>query len=417
MRALRSVAVTTGLLLVRLCAAEPILQLHPSNYVNDFAHVLSAQTLAELNDTCQKVDQETHSQIAVVTINTLDGTDIQTYALNLFNQWGIGSKETNRGVLVLLAVGDRKYRIEVGYGLERAISDEKAAAFGREAVPFLKQGNYNAALNLMTLRVAEAITGQPGVPPTRGDSSASPKSLEGDKMDNVTLIRVISGLISIIFFLAVLRAVFSARRSKFVPGASIVLNRFRVTEDLSAKTVVELGGRASGIISWLMALLRLEPKTELVVTDTEVSIRAASLSGTKIEYIPLEDIRATICGYYRSMSALIVAALFGVGFVLAGLIGFLDSNREDAGSEMQAAFGCLVVAAIALLIYFLSKRISIIIDNGNYYGVLFKRSVVENISVDLPQAQRAISVINARVLAAKTKSHQFASAASAPAER
>lgn len=417
MRALRPIALTTCLLLIGLCAAEPISQLRPSNYVNDFAHVLSAQTLAELNDACHKVDQETHSQIAVVTINTLDGADIETYARNLFNQWGIGYKGTNRGVLILLAVADRKYQIEVGYGLEPVISNEKAATFGREAVPLLKQGNYNAAINLMTLRVAEGITGQSSLPPTSGGSSASPKSLEGNKMDNVTLIRVISGLISIIFFLAVLRAVFGARRGKFVPGASIVLNRFRVTEDPSAKTVVELGGRASGIISWLMALLRLEPKTELVVTDTEVSIRAASLSGTKIEYIPLEDIRATICAYYRSMSALIVAALFGVGFVLAGLVGFLDSNREDAGSEMQAAFGCLVVAAIALLVYFLSKRISIIIDNGNYYGVVFKRSVVENVSVDLPQAQRAISVINARVLATKTKRHPSASAASASSER
>lgn len=222
-------------------------------------------------------------------------------------------------------------------------------------------------------------------------------------MDNVTLIRVVSGLISVVVFLAVLRAVLGGRRGKFVPAASIVLNRFHINEDPSANTIVELAGRTSGIISWLMTLLRLEPRTEFVVTNSEVSIRAASLSGTRIEYIPLENVRATICGYYRSIAALIFAAVFGAGFALFGLAGFFDSNREDAGSEMQAAFGCLLVVAIALLVYFLSKRISVVIDNGNYYGVVFKRSVVENVSVDLPQAQRAITAINARVLAAKRR--------------
>jgi uncharacterized membrane protein YgcG len=390
---LRQIVLAAALLLATLCAAEPISQLHPTNYVNDFAHVLNNQTVAELNDTCRQVDQKAHSQIAVATINTLDGMDIERYAVDLFNRWGIGSKATNRGVLILLAVRDRKYRIEVGYGLESVLSDEKAGAFGREAVPLLKQSDYSAALNLMTLRVADVIAQEAGVRLTGGPSPAPPQSLKGDKMDNVTLIRVISGLISIIFFLAVLRAIFGGRRSRFVPGTSIVLNRFRVTEDPSAKTVVELGGRASGIISWVMTLLRLEPKTEFVVTESEVSIRAASLSGTRVEYIPLEDVRGTICGYYRSLPALVVAVLFGLGFILAGLAGFFETNREDAGSEMQAAFACLVVAAVALLIYFLSKRISIIIDNGNYYGVIFKRSVVENVSVDLPQALRAIAAI------------------------
>jgi len=149
-------ALATLSLLPRLCA-EPVSQLHPTNYVNDFAHVLDEQTTAALNDICQQVDQKAHAQIAVVTINTLDGRDIESYAVDLYKQWGIGSKATNRGVLILIAVRDRRYRTEVGYGLEPILPDGKVGGFWREAVPLLKQGAYSGAVALTTERVAAVI--------------------------------------------------------------------------------------------------------------------------------------------------------------------------------------------------------------------------------------------------------------------
>ena len=63
--------------------AEPISQLHPTNYVNDFAHVLSAQTQDDLNNICEQLDHSAKAQVAVVTINTLDGKDVFDYALEL----------------------------------------------------------------------------------------------------------------------------------------------------------------------------------------------------------------------------------------------------------------------------------------------------------------------------------------------
>src|SRR5438132_7005656 len=146
-----------------LSLAEPASQLHPTNYVSDFAHVLSPDTTAELNDTCQQIDQKAHAQIAVVTINSLDGSDIESYGNNLYKQWGVGSKATNRGVLVLLAVKDHKYRIEVGYGLEPILPDGKVGGFGREAVPLLRQNDYNGAVLLLTSRVANVIAQDAGV--------------------------------------------------------------------------------------------------------------------------------------------------------------------------------------------------------------------------------------------------------------
>jgi uncharacterized protein len=146
-----------------LLHAEPVSSLHASNYVNDFAHVLSSQTVSELNDVCQQIDQKAHAQIAVVTINSLDGNDIDSYAVDLFQKWGIGSKATNRGVLILFAIKDHRYRTEVGYGLEPILPDGKVGGFGREAVPLLKQGDYNGAVRLMTLRVADVIAKDAGV--------------------------------------------------------------------------------------------------------------------------------------------------------------------------------------------------------------------------------------------------------------
>src|SRR5438128_2707830 len=98
-----------------LLHAEPIAQLRHTGYVNDFAHVLDQDTVARLDDVCQQIDQKAHAQIAVVVVNSLDGSDIESYAADLFKKWGIGSTVTNRGVLIFLAVKDRK---AVGYGLE-----------------------------------------------------------------------------------------------------------------------------------------------------------------------------------------------------------------------------------------------------------------------------------------------------------
>jgi len=143
--------------------AEPVSSLKPTGYVNDFAHVLSSPTAADLENLCTEVDEKAKAQIAVVTIHSLDGTDVESYSVDLFKSWGIGNKTTNRGVLILLATDDHRYRIEVGYGLEPILPDGKVGSFGREAVPILKQGDFRAAVSLLTQRVAETIAADAGV--------------------------------------------------------------------------------------------------------------------------------------------------------------------------------------------------------------------------------------------------------------
>lgn len=152
------------LVALALCLhAEPISQLHATNYVNDFAGVLDATSEAQLNDLCRQVDQKAHAQIAVVTIKSTDGQDIVSYSVALYQAWKIGPKSSSRGVLILLAVEDRKYWTNVGYGLEPILPDGKVGGFGREAVPLLRSGRYGGAVSLMTSRVASVIAQDTGV--------------------------------------------------------------------------------------------------------------------------------------------------------------------------------------------------------------------------------------------------------------
>lgn len=189
-------------LLLVLCAIsaqpEPVSQLHPTGYVNDFAHVLDEGTRAQIEDICTQIDEKAHAQIAVVTISSLDGSDIESYAVDLFKKWGIGSKKTDRGVLILYAIQDRKSRIEVGYGLEPILPDGKVGSFQREAVPPMQKGDYSGALLLVTTRVAEVIAADAGVQLTNAQPRAptEPQEEPGGSFSLGTIaILVVIGLI------------------------------------------------------------------------------------------------------------------------------------------------------------------------------------------------------------------------------
>jgi uncharacterized protein len=167
------------MLIVLLSAAwaEPVNQLHPTNYVNDFAHVLNSETANELNNICEQLDHKAQAQVAVVTVNTTDDKDVFDYAVELYQAWHIGSKSTNRGVLILYAIKDRKYWTTVGYGLEPILPDGKTGGFGREAVPLLKQRNYDGAISLVAHRVADVIAQDAGIQLTGVTRAPPPERL------------------------------------------------------------------------------------------------------------------------------------------------------------------------------------------------------------------------------------------------
>jgi uncharacterized protein len=146
-----------------LASAEKIADIHPTGYVTDLANVIDPATKAKLEALATEVQQKTGAQIAVVTVNSLEGQSKEDYAADLYKHLGVGSKKNNEGVLLLVAPKERQYRIEVGYGLEPVINDARAGDIGREMVPYLRQQNYNGAVLLGTTRISQLIAADKGV--------------------------------------------------------------------------------------------------------------------------------------------------------------------------------------------------------------------------------------------------------------
>jgi uncharacterized protein len=161
--------------------AENPKNIHPSGYVTDLAGVIESSTKARLEALCREVEEKTGAQIAVVTVHSLDGGSVENFAVDLYKQLGVGSKSENRGVLLLVAPDEHKYRVEVGYGLEPVINDARSGDAGRAMVSLLRGGNYSAAIETATWILAKDIaddrgvtlSGQPPARPARKEQGRS----------------------------------------------------------------------------------------------------------------------------------------------------------------------------------------------------------------------------------------------------
>ena len=152
--------------------AEKIQDIHPTSYVTDLARVIAPDAKARLEALCLELEQKTGAQMAIVTVRALDGQDVDQYGNDLFKQLGVGSKKDNRGVLLLVAPTERKYRVEVSYGLEPVINDARAGDAGRLMRSYFLQGNYGAGIEAAAWQLAKFIADDRGVtltaaPPVR----------------------------------------------------------------------------------------------------------------------------------------------------------------------------------------------------------------------------------------------------------
>jgi uncharacterized protein len=136
----------------------------PTNWVADFAHVLSPETTARIDSLCGQLSHsKANAQIEVVTIRTLDGDDIDDFTNRLEEKWHIGKKGSDRGIVLLFAIQDHKRRIEVGYGLEGILPDAKVGDIGRSMVPALRAADYDRAVTTGVVQVANVIAADAGV--------------------------------------------------------------------------------------------------------------------------------------------------------------------------------------------------------------------------------------------------------------
>ena len=113
-------------------------------YVADYANLLNSDVKNYIISTNKSLNSQTGAQIVVATVDNLGGEDIEQYSTELFRKFGIGDKTKNNGVLILLALQERKCRIEVGYGLEGALPDAKTGRIQDEyMIPYFKNNNWN----------------------------------------------------------------------------------------------------------------------------------------------------------------------------------------------------------------------------------------------------------------------------------
>lgn len=118
-----------------------------SLYVQDYAGVLTNESKNRLNSLGSQIAAKTKAQVVVVTVKSLEGAALEDYSLAILREWGIGDKTLNNGVLMLVAVGDRESRIEVGYGLEGALPDAKTGRIQDEyMIPWFQQGDYDKGI-------------------------------------------------------------------------------------------------------------------------------------------------------------------------------------------------------------------------------------------------------------------------------
>ncbi len=141
--------------------------------VTDLTATLPAQSIAQLEQKLAAFEKEKGAQVAVLMVPSVQPESIEEYAVRVFEQWKLGRKGVDDGVLLVIAKNDRKLRIEVGYGLEGVLNDATAKRIiSDDMVPQLKNGNFPAAVDAGVSRILRVVSGEP-LPPPAGNSGGN----------------------------------------------------------------------------------------------------------------------------------------------------------------------------------------------------------------------------------------------------
>jgi uncharacterized protein len=172
--------------------------------VVDDAHVLSAQTQADLTAKLAALEQKTGDQLVVATVPSLQGDEIEDYGYQLGRAWGIGEKGKNNGAIFLIAPAEHKVRVEVGYGLEPVLTDALSSVILQEQVlPKFRTGDVQGGVIAGT----DAIIAQLDLDPAQAQATAKAAAQQPARHPNP-----IPVILLLVFIVFALRALFSTRR-------------------------------------------------------------------------------------------------------------------------------------------------------------------------------------------------------------
>jgi uncharacterized protein len=191
----------------------------PSGYINDFAGLLSEKTEDVLDNKIKDLKAQTTAEVAVVTVETIAPESIEEYANKLFEKWGVGREGEDNGILILVAVKERKTRIEVGYGLEGAVTDaESSRIIEGVMLPFFKKGNFEKGIDLAVQAVIALVAKEYGV--EIGGIQVVPGENDQDRASSTSPLGFfIFFLIVVIFIISLFRA--RSRGGRHSSGSSV----------------------------------------------------------------------------------------------------------------------------------------------------------------------------------------------------
>jgi uncharacterized protein len=173
----------------------------PGNYVVDQAGIINPAAETEINRLLGELEQKTTAQMVVLTVDSLEGQSIEEFSISVaHDKWKLGQKGKDNGVLLVVAAEDRKYRIEVGYGLEGVLPDSLVGSIGRDfLVPFFSKGDYSTGIYKATLAVVQKIAANAGVVITGMPAAKKFYPAEGKEKSS----GVFGQIVSLLFFLVI----------------------------------------------------------------------------------------------------------------------------------------------------------------------------------------------------------------------
>jgi uncharacterized protein len=185
--------------------SEVVVPDKPYNHVVDLAGIINDNVERNLNSYLMELEQKTTAQMVVLTINGLEGESLEDLSIEIaHNKWKLGQKGKDNGVLLLVALQDRKYRFEIGYGLEGILPDSLVGSIGRGyIVPYFRKGDYSTGIFTAALAVISEIASDSGITitgmPKFGDRLTSPyKSTRAGKPS------ILKTIFTILFFIGLI---------------------------------------------------------------------------------------------------------------------------------------------------------------------------------------------------------------------
>jgi hypothetical protein len=177
--------------------------------------------------------------------------------------------------------------------------------------------------------------------------------------------------------------------------ATLVLKKFNLNYNPTSlqDDVVHVIGRQAGILGFLLSLAKIDPITEIKVNSERVEFRQASFFGQTTLTTPIPAITGIMGGYTKPKTLFFSTILFAI----LGLVAATE------GVGMLIA--CWLISLILFILYILKKDMSLYLQNGgdNLWGLTFKRSIIENVAVDINKVNEAVQLINDRVLSIHRK--------------